>query len=69
MASVVSIRLANFSLNTKFLRLGEFKKYVGDDKSAGLAGIGGLLHREIEGRAERMRQFLINATSSLNWVL
>ena len=55
---LLSVRLANFSLNAKFLRLAEFKKYVGDDKSAGLAGIGGLLHREIEGRAEMMCQFL-----------
>ena len=69
MASVVSVRLANFSPNTKILRLGEFEKYVGNNKLVGLAGLGGLLHREIEDRADRMGQFLINATSCLNWVL
>ena len=68
-ASVLSVRLAKFSLNSKFLRLGKFKKYVGDNKSVGLAGVGGSQHRETEDRAGRMGRFLIiNTTSPLKWV-
>lgn len=69
MASVVSIRLANFSPNTKILRWENSRRYVGNNKSVGLAGLECLLHREIEDRADTMGQFLINAVSCLTWVL